>query len=153
MTTVAELLGPDPEDAEVATIDPGQIGSAVISAIEIHYRDWQLYAEALVSCGFDEHFTEMVGIDMDDLDEWANKRARKIEMWFATRYGCVVENESWRDLMARFTILVPSDMPVDEVAEWVENKTQAIRLFNESDPGTYGADDLWRRLADYLSRS
>jgi len=152
MSTVAELLGPDPEDGEVATIDGDQIGTEVITALEIHYRDGNLFAEALVPCEFDEHFTDLVGIDLDDLDEWANQRARRIELWFANRYGCIVEGE-WDSLSARFTIMVPPDTPADEVADLIVNTTQAVRLFNESDPGTYGADDLWRLLADHLNRS
>lgn len=153
MTSVAELLGPDPEDEEIATIDMDQVGSEVITSLEIHYRDWNLFAEALVPCEFDEHFTDLVGIDLDDLQEWADKRARQIELWFANRYGCIVEGEEWTSLSARFTVMVRPDTPVDEVGELIVKTTQAVRLFNESDPGTYGADDLWRRLADHLSRS
>lgn len=153
MSTVGELIGEERFDDTSEVLSAWQTASNVLATVEIHWRDGQMYAEGLVSCGFDEHFTELVEIPFDELDEYANKRARKIEMWFSTRYGCVVENEDWTNLMARFTIMIREDTLVDEVEGLIESRTDAVRLFNESDPGTYGCDDLWRRLADHLSRS
>jgi hypothetical protein len=149
MTEVMDVIAVGADDGTVETLEAE---SEVIETLELRYRDDCWFVEALVSCEFDEHFTEMVGIDWDDLDEWADKRARRIETWFAARYGCIVE-DGWTTLKGRFTVMVRPSEPVENLEELVLKRTRAARLFNESDPGTYGCDDLWRRLADFLSRS
>ena len=148
--TVGELMQDSEEGDTYERVPSWHIGSTVLTAIEIHRRDGELFAEGIVPCGFDEHFTDLVGITYGDLDDWADKRTGKIDAWFERRYACVLENESWPDVMARFTIRIGAGVPLDEVDSMIESKTLAIKLYNESDPGTFNAEDLWRLLAAHL---
>lgn len=70
--------------------------------------------------------------------------------WLETEYGALIDRDDLEGIT--FTAHTGPGLTTDTAASILEDNTEAIRFYNESDPGTYGCRNLWRVLAEHLER-
>lgn len=111
-----------------------------------------------VSAGHRINFTELAPSDVEDKQTWLDDRDTIIADTVAERYGPDVDiwdGDDWDSVEVSLGTTIHSATPLARkaVADAAWNDTGIVRLDNEADPSTYGAESLDRTLREKLDSS
>ena len=142
-----------------------EAGTDILESVEIVHDDDDGYrADGTVGLNFIDAYREITGQDSSDpldpdspefeaAEQWLGDHGQILTAFVRGRYGADVDasSDSWAHQRVVFSVdLDPATDTSENVAAKLEADTQAVRLYNEMDAGTYGAPYLWAEARRHL---
>jgi len=143
---------------EELLVDEFEHGDPTLATIRVTATDDGFHAEAASQpLGFIEGLAahaDTLGLDAEDedaIESYLSTRELIVTEWLQTEYGIDrLETEDWYQAQAYFIADLPVEASTADIVDAVREQGKPVELYNESDPGTYGARNMWRVLAEYL---